>query len=566
MPKRIVGIDIGETSVKVVELESLQGRIMLMSCDVVELNPSAVDGDDRDLAIIQVLRKICEEKKLKAKNSILCVSGQSVFIRTVKLPLVGKSKLNRIVQYEAQQQVPFPIEEIAWDYQIIENAEDGGVKVRLVAIKSDLIDQIIRPAIATNLVPEVIDVGVLATFNCLDFIGQDMQACHAVFEVGAKTTSISVIFNGELWSRSVPIAGHALTREIKRAMGCTTAEAENLKLEHGYIADAAKAKEMGLEKYQKAVAMTLNRMVAEVTRSFGFFRTQISNEDITKIYLIGGGSQLKNFDKLLEERFKIDVEHLNILENMDVSPEFNQKFDTSSVGHLLGGAVGLALRKLRKNPIEINLLPPRMLKQQRMAKNMIFYFAAGAIAVFALLFMFFSVSSTGTQLRSRTCEVKSEINRVKIYLDKINKEKTAFKAIDDKFKVLKRIDAKREFWLKLVEQLHASVPENIWIESITQTKPLADDTDKTKNLVQSRRRRRVRRVEPTVQVDADSRDIYLVGSTTGIYSDITEFVDTLKKIPVFDAEETDILTAKPPVNGVREFTMKAKIKKGILSD
>ncbi len=572
MARRAVGIDIGESSVKVAELEYVRGKVYLASCDVVDFGLVPGEGaENRDEIVIEVLRRIFEEKKLRSKVSILSVSGQSVFIRTVKLPMVGKAKLDRIVRYEAQQQVPFPIEEIAWDYQVIppragapEKAAEGGVDVRLVAIKSELVDQIIRPAVSIKLYPEIIDVGVLAMYNCLDFVGLDLVECQAVLEIGARTTNISVISNREIWTRSVPIAGNTFSREIKNAMKIPFPEAESLKLQHGVLLDPARVKELHMEEYEKAVNGVLIRFVAEVTRSFSFYKTQICPDDIKKVHLIGGVSEMKNLDRVLEERLKLPVTRLDPVSLIPVRPEFGILFDVSSVGHLLGTAIGLALRRLRRNPIEINLLPPRMIQQQRLAKGVRHYVAAGGVLLVSVMLLWLNIAFEGRRLVAKDQEIKLAIDSVTRYSTQLEKVRQSFKEIDQKMAWANTVRARRRLWLKLLLELERCIPENIWILSLSQTQESAEASPESSAAGALRRRAgRTARVAAAAATPAadTSRDVFLVGQTNGTYKDITEFADLLKKVPSFEPEEIKILTAKPPVNGVREFTMKAVLRR-----
>ncbi|MCK4948095.1 MAG: pilus assembly protein PilM, partial [Candidatus Aureabacteria bacterium] len=236
--KSVLGLDIGTSAIKLVELQKTSSGVKLLNCAIHELDFDPEDkSEDHSNRIILSLQNILAENNIIPSQVVIAVPGQSVFTRYVKLPAVEESKINQIISYEAQQQVPFPIDEVVWDYQIIGDRASPELNVVLVAIKADIISQLIETVSVAKLDTDIVDVAPLAIGNTIIFSEKktDKIECTGVLDIGAKTTNFIIIEGKNEWTRSIPIAGSMITKELQKELKVTYIEAEKIKRTEGLV-------------------------------------------------------------------------------------------------------------------------------------------------------------------------------------------------------------------------------------------------------------------------------------------------------------------------------------------
>src|SRR2546421_11629987 len=189
----------------------------------------------RHAQITATIREILNEFGIKSANVNYAIAGQSVFARFVKLPSVEEEKIDRIIAFEAQQNVPFPIDEVVWDYQLVGGGADEQLQVVLVAIKSDLLEGINAAVEAAGLPPTVIGVAKMALYNAFRYNYSDVTDSSLGFAIGARTTNLLFIEPGEIFSRSVPIGGSSITAALAKEFNEPFSAAEARKRESGFF-------------------------------------------------------------------------------------------------------------------------------------------------------------------------------------------------------------------------------------------------------------------------------------------------------------------------------------------
>src|SRR5205814_3764696 len=165
----------------------------------------------------------------------VCDPGFHVFAKVVKLPPVDTSKVTQIIQYEAQQNVPFPLEEVVWDYQILGTAPTGELEVLLVAIKADVVDGLFRTAEAANLRVQLVDVSPAALCNAFRFNYGDLDGCTMLLDIGAKTSNLLFFEKGKVYSRGINIGANSITQDFVAEAKMPFAKAEQLKIAEGFV-------------------------------------------------------------------------------------------------------------------------------------------------------------------------------------------------------------------------------------------------------------------------------------------------------------------------------------------
>jgi type IV pilus assembly protein PilM len=560
--KKMIGLDIGESSVKIIELEKVKGTVRVVRCAMIEANGKSAPVES-DAAKIQLMRQqIAACAGGTGKEGLSCVvgiSGQSVFLRFVKLPAVEKKKMDQIIRYEAQQQVPFPIEEVRWDYQLLGKFRKEERDILLVAIKQDIVRALVQAVCETGLMPEVVDVLPLSLYNCLVFNGCLTGEATLVVDTGAKTTNLIVADGSDLWIRSIPIAGNSITQCIIDDLGVGFAEAELLKIRSGISAGEG----IDSQKALAAIDRGVSRLFAEISRSLGFYKSQFSGAPIKKILITGGGAQLANFDVALSERFKIPVERVDPLKRLTVALE-----DPSQGEKLLGNkhcfsnAVGLALRELSAPPLRINLVPQAILRQ-RMIVRKFAYFAASYLTVLVMLCAINIYSVKIARANAVRCgDLAAYIGHLEVLNTHATSVLDGVAVINNKMNIINQLLDARTLWMRICIEIQKVMAPNIWVENISSTLE-ERKVEAQRPIAPPPAARRAGEAKATGEKKTDQINVmYIEGKASGsIERDIPQFKEALEQSPLF--EQVEIVSAQME-DGVISFVMKLKLEKDFL--
>jgi len=343
--KDVIGLDIGSSSVKLVELKEGKNGYKLQNLAISPLPPEAiVDGALMDSAtIIDSIRDVIATSKTKLKDAVSSVSGHSVIVKKISLPLMTEAELEESIQWEAERYIPFDINDVNIDFQILgatsENPE--AMDVILVAAKKDIINDYVSVIMESGLNPVIIDLDSFALENMLAInyaTGEEMTI--AVANVGATVTNIDIIRNNtSAFTRDIFRGGSQITEEIQRQMHVDHEEAEKIKM--GTKIDIASQPIV-----QNVLKIASESLAAEIGNSLDFFQSTATYEKIGKLYLSGGGSKIKGFDAVLQQQIGIPVEVVNPFKTIDYS---GRDFDLEylrEIGPIMAVGVGLASRKV----------------------------------------------------------------------------------------------------------------------------------------------------------------------------------------------------------------------------
>src|SRR5512139_291040 len=317
--KEVVGVDIGTHSIKVVELRWSGKSIQLQSFGVAPIPAqSIVDGAILDKgAIVDALQGLLREQKVRRKQAAMGLSGHSVIVKKISLPEMTEPELEESIHWEAEQYIPFDIEDVNIDFQIIEggSTEEGKMDVLLVAAKKDKIDDYTDLLIQAGLQPTVVDLDAFALQNAWE-INYEVVPGHnvALVNIGAGFTNISVLRNGMTsFTRDISIGGNNYTDAIQKELGLSAEQAERVKTGEEAPADASAI---------RRVMETVNESVAtEIQRSFDFFRATTADQDIHQILLSGGSARVGGLDGFLAQKLRTEVGVNDPFQNIKANPK-----------------------------------------------------------------------------------------------------------------------------------------------------------------------------------------------------------------------------------------------------
>src|SRR5438309_7285155 len=275
---RIFTLNLGSQAISVAEFRPQSGGGLVLRDykrrDLAIENP----GEPiRHAQITATIREILNELGLKSAKVNYAVAGQSVFARFVKLPSVEEEKIDRIIAFEAQQNVPFPIDEVVWDYQLVGGGADEQIQVVLVAIKEDLLEGVNAAVEGAGLRTSIVCVATMALYNAFRYNYSDLTGCSLLVDIGARTTNLLFIEPGKIFSRSVPIGGSSITAAIAREFDEPFAAAELRKKRDGFVSLGgayAEPADPDVVRVSKIARSTMTRLHAELMRSISHYCAQ----------------------------------------------------------------------------------------------------------------------------------------------------------------------------------------------------------------------------------------------------------------------------------------------------
>lgn len=465
---RVIALDIGAS--KIVVAEFAVGRAGGVELSNYVVTPLQVDPDsDADLPahVVHSIRQVFKERSIRPGPVLMSISGQMVFPRYVKLPPVSKDKIPQIVRYEAQQNVPFSIDEVVWDYQLI-GADAADLSVMLVAVKTEMVRNLTDCVEASGLEPEIVDVSPLALYNAVRFNYPDLRGCTMILDIGARSTSVIFAEENRIFTRSIPVAGQAITKELMKEFSLPFRDAEQLKLSQVFVGFGGVYEEPGdsvANRVSKITRGVMTRLHAEISRTINFYRSQHGGSQPSMVLLTGGSSIIPHTDTFLKDKLKVDVDYLNPFRNVAVGNSVPAEQIAKDV-QVLGEVVGLALRKALACPIEINLLPPELVAR-RAFRNRLPFFGLAAIGLVLLMLVW---SAYLHRMRGVTDErlsrIRQRVERLAESDRQLNDIHAQKEDIYAKTRQISRLIEGRIRWLEILQEIHSLMPEGMWLVSL----------------------------------------------------------------------------------------------------
>jgi type IV pilus assembly protein PilM len=472
---RILALNVGASKIALAEF-SIQGgnAPKLLNYGLADLVPSAEGGESSGDLLVTTLRSLMKQEGIRQAPLLISLSGQVVFPRFVKLPAVGKDKLLQMLQYEVEQNVPFPLDEIVWHHQFIGDASTGEQNAMIVAAKLDSVREVTDSVVAGGFEPEIIDVSPMAIYNALRFNYADLDGCAMVLDIGARSTNLIFVEQDRIYSRCIPVAGNAITQELSKSMQISMEAAEKLKRERGYVSlgGVHQSEDETAEHVSRVVRNVMTRLHAEISRSINFYRSQQGGSAPIHLFLTGGTSLLPHLDLFFKEKLQVEVEYLNPFVNIMLSP----KLDREQVGvdaFMLAEVVGLALRCSLACPVEVNLMPPELVKQKTL-KRRIPFLGLAALCILISLGIWTLHQRNMTELyESQREQVEQQLQSLKgkqSNLDAARKKKEVVKTRTD---AMKSLLLSRSEWQRRLEAVRKSMMDGFWLMEIKPIKNAA---------------------------------------------------------------------------------------------
>jgi type IV pilus assembly protein PilM len=341
--KGLVGLDIGSSSIKAVELDGKRGSLSLVSLGFENLPPdSIVDGQIMELnSVSTIVQNLFKENQLKTEKVAAGVSGHSVIIKNIVVPPMTKEELDESIDWHAEEHIPFDISDVNLDYEITASTTDA-LHVLMAACKKEKVNNLKQVLQLAGKQPSVIDVDTFALQNCYEMNYQPRQGqVVALLNIGASTMNINIV-NGvkSVFTRDVTVGGNQFTAFLQRELGLNFNQAEAVK--RGMPLPA----EIEQQSIEPIMAKVTEMLALEIQKTLDFYRAtaEDSSSMVQKMYISGGGSKLPNLASYLSSRFEMPVELLDPFRQIKVD---TRKFDPDYMREVtpeMAVAVGLAMR------------------------------------------------------------------------------------------------------------------------------------------------------------------------------------------------------------------------------
>ncbi|HYO14962.1 MAG TPA: type IV pilus assembly protein PilM [Thermoanaerobaculia bacterium] len=341
----MVGLDIGSSAVKLIELRERKGEFHLQRLGIEPLSPEAiVDGSIMDSSlVVDAIHRLNDQTKVKNSAFATSLSGHSVIIKKIQLPAMPEEELADSIQWEAEQYIPFDINDVRLDYVVLAEGEPGrdSMEVLLVAVKRDKVNDYVSVISQTGKTPSIVDVDAFAVQNAYEVnYDLDPRKVVALINMGAGVTTINILSRGAtVFWRDISFGGNQFTEALQREFNLSFVQAEALKrgesVDRYTLADA------------RPVLDTVSaEMASEIRKTFDFFSATSSEGPVDELMLSGGCALTPNLQQVLREKFEVPTELMNPLRRIhfkesDFDPEWMQ-----SIGPMMAVAVGLGIRRV----------------------------------------------------------------------------------------------------------------------------------------------------------------------------------------------------------------------------
>ncbi len=361
--KNLVGVDIGASSIKVVQLREARKRLSVVKYGIAALpSQTIVDGHIMNrAAVIDALTNIWATQKIPMREVAIGVYGQSVIVRKITVPMMTSAELAEQITWEAEQHIPFDIKVMNIDYEVLRRRPEAGqMDLLLVAAKKDEINDYASVVREARIKPQIVDINAFSVQNAFEFVhGLPDDQTIALLNVGAAVSSLNIVSRGiSAFTREVTNAGNTVTEEIQRQMGVPFEQAEQMKIA------AAQGAAVPPQVHQ-VIAQACDALAGEIQRSLDFYLATSGEAEIQRVYVCGGSAYLSPLVSAIEKRARVPVMVLDPLANLTVDNRTVNEGDLRSRAAQLCVAVGLALRTDREKReqemrrVRVNLLTQR---------------------------------------------------------------------------------------------------------------------------------------------------------------------------------------------------------------
>jgi type IV pilus assembly protein PilM len=468
-PKKVLVIDCGASHVAVGFFTVAPKDVTLTAFETEAIGNDYATDQEWINAVQMGLRAISKRRKLSGP-AYLIAPGHLLLMKFLKIPHVAKNKRDQIVKFEAQQNIPYPLPEVVWDYETL--LDDGAeFEVALVAIKIEIVQSLCDQLARLGLEAEVVEPSGMAQFNAFTRSYPEVQNGALLVSIGAKSTDLLFIDTHGFFIRNVPIAGNTLTQGISDDLKISFAHAEALKI-HVFGGESADVEEEMLHGVQRATESFLRRFSMEVTRSIVNFRRQSGAEQVSNVYLTGGGAIVPGIIENLSEKLKLEVEWYDALRNVTVHRKVAEEV-LDSHRLQLSSLVGTAMRGSSNARSHFNLLPPALAKQIEFKHKRTYLVGAAALLVVAGFIPILNYQNQADTFVQQAEMLEAELLPLRDFNRKVRRNLQRADEIGQRIESFQQLTISKGNWIALLRDLQDSLVrvEDVWLDELSVIAP-----------------------------------------------------------------------------------------------
>jgi type IV pilus assembly protein PilM len=401
-PQTVWGLDVGRCALKAIKLRLADDKAEIVGVDYVEHAKILTQPDaDRSESIRAALEKFLSRNDISKDHVVVSVPGQHTLARFTKLPPVAAKRIPDLVRFEADQQIPFDMDEVIWDYQTFQQAGTPDLEVGIFAMKRELLREHLLHFEQSAIEPIGVQTSPLAVYNAAHYDGWIGDNTTIILDIGAENTDLIIATVESFWTRTVPIGGNHFTEALVKAFKLSFAKAENLKR----TAETSKY----VRQIYQAMGPIFADLVQELQRSIGFYSSTHRDARIEKVVCVGNGFKLSGLKKYLQQNLGLSVSVPSSFNKAAVSAEANAKelrdnFSSFAV------AYGLAVQGGDAAKINSNLLPTEIAKQVVWRKKRSWFGAAAACLLISGGLIWFRYTSDMSALAAGSQDTPPKFN------------------------------------------------------------------------------------------------------------------------------------------------------------
>jgi type IV pilus assembly protein PilM len=340
--KNLVGVDIGASSIKVVQLKESRKKLQVVRWGWAPLPPQTIiDGHVMNAsAVTETLARIFQDGKIQQRDVAIGVYGQSVIVRKITVPMMTQGELDEQIHWEAEQHIPFDIKLMSIDYEVLRRRPEAGqMDLLLVAAKKDEISDYAAILREAKLRPAVVDINAFTIQNIFEHqYGLPSDTTIALLNLGAAVSSLNIVAKGvSAFTREIANAGNSITEEIRKSLSCSYEQAEAYK--HG-----GGATQIVPQEVTAIINQACQGLAGEIQRSLDFYLATSGEQEIGRIYVSGGSAYLAPLVQAIERRARVPVQLFDPMVNLVVDPKFVNETQMRGMAAQLVVALGLSLR------------------------------------------------------------------------------------------------------------------------------------------------------------------------------------------------------------------------------
>ncbi len=492
---RILSIDIGSDNLKIAEFVYATGSLRMTKFDSRRLDINPEDGDEAEvIAFIRTYNAMIAENDFSAKEVRITLPSKVSFQRLSKLPPIPGSRaaIDKIVEYEARQTVPYAINDVEWSYQLIrhqweekrmETQEDGTLtetiepreeyEAMFVAVKTDIITAYTDVIEDSGKKVISVEIAPIALFNAALAAQVNDGEPTLMINIGCRSSSLMIADGNRAFIRDIPIAGDTITNQIAKEFNIPFAEAEQMKIRYGFVALGGAYEEPDSElaaTISKIARNVMTRLHGEISRSVNVWRAQHGGSPLKQVLLSGGSSTMLYMSEFFQEKLRLPVSYLNTFSLVTLDESIDKE-KLQNMAPMCQELIGTALHSVGSCPINIALLPRQIRKQYELNVRKPYFYASAGVLLVCLLLFGFGVDQLLRREQNRVEKARAEVENISKIAKEIDDLYAKCNAAQSRMNDFKNVFNARsatssQSYFRVIAELQRIIPDQMWLVSM----------------------------------------------------------------------------------------------------